>query len=75
MKKLLHKLLGNIQKAYQSDKNIGENRNGHNRDNSTNKIPQNTSHHPACRFFQSINSINQEYIFETLEFFNFGQRS
>ena len=24
MKKLLHKLIGNSQKAYQSDKNIGE---------------------------------------------------
>ena len=66
MKKLLHKLIENSQKAYQSDKNIGE-------------IVMNiietialTKYHKTLAiiilvdFSKTFDSINQDYIFETL---------
>ena len=70
--KLLHKLIGNSQKAYQSDKNIG------NVMDIIETIALTKYHKtPAIillvDFSKAFDSINQDYIFKTLEFFNFGQ--
>ena len=71
MKKLLHKLIGNSQKAYQADKNIGEIVMDIMGTIALTKYHKTPAIILLVDFSKAFDSINQEYIFKTLEFFNF----
>ena len=73
MKKLLHKLIGNSQKAYQADKNIGEIVMDIIETIALTKYHKTPAIILLVDFSKAFDSINQEYIFETLKFFNFGE--